>query len=68
MLSKGDEKDTIEAKVKALSEASVGIAQKAFEEAQSKANNESNNNDDSSENDNVVDAEYEEVEEDKDTK
>ena len=55
-------------KLKTLSEASVGIAQKAFEEAQSKANNETSDNADSSEDDNVVDAEYEEVEEDKDTK
>ena len=61
---KEDDKDIIETKIKTLSEASVGMAQKAFEEAQAKTNN----NDDSSTTDakdeDVVEAEYEEVEED----
>jgi molecular chaperone DnaK len=63
---KGDDKSTIEAKVKTLSEASVGIAQKAFEEAQSKAadTEESSNG---SGDENVVDAEYEEVNEENKT-
>jgi len=62
---KGDDKSTIEAKVKTLSEASVGIAQKAFEEAQSKAADKQESGNGSGE-ENVVDAEYEEVnEEDK---
>ena len=63
---KGDDKDTIETKVKSLSEASVGIAQKAFEEAQAAANNESKSDDSQSTDENVVDAEYEEVDNNKD--
>ena len=63
---KGDDKDTIESKVKSLSEASVGIAQKAFEEAQAAANTESKSDDTQSTDENVVDAEYEEVDNDKD--
>ena len=64
---KSDDKDKIESKLKALSEASVGIAQKAFEEAQANANDEPSSDDSADEN--VVDAEYEEVdsEENKDT-
>ena len=62
---KGDDKDTIETKVKSLSEASVGIAQKAFEEAQAAANTESKSDDTQSTDENVVDAEYEEVDNDK---
>ena len=62
---KGDDKDTIETKVKNLSEASVGIAQKAFEEAQAAANTESKSDDSQSTDENVVDAEYEEVDNDK---
>ena len=62
---KGDDKDTIETKVKTLSEASVGIAQKAFEEAQAAANTESKSDDSQSTDENVVDAEYEEVDNDK---
>ena len=56
---KSDDKDKIESKLKALSEASVGIAQKAFEEAQANANDEPSSDDSADEN--VVDAEYEEV-------
>jgi len=63
---KGDDKDTIETKVKNLSEASVSIAQKAFEEAQAAANTESESDDSQSTDENVVDAEYEEVDNDKD--
>ena len=65
---KTDEKDKIESKLKTLSEASVGIAQKAFEEAQAKAQNETQS-DESDDEENVVDAEYEEVdsEEEKNT-
>ena len=59
---KGDDKGTIEIKLKSLGEASVGIAQKVFEEAQKKAK-ESQGNGSSSESDSVVDAEYEEVNE-----
>ena len=62
---KADDKDTIETKVKSLSEASVGIAQKAFEEAQAAANTESKSDDSQSADENVVDAEYEEVDNDK---
>ena len=62
---KADDKDTIETKVKSLSEASVGIAQKAFEEAQAAANTESKSDDTQSKDENVVDAEYEEVDKDK---
>ena len=65
---KTDDKDKIESKLKPLSEASVGIAQKAFEEAQAKAQNETQS-DESDDEENVVDAEYEEVdsEEEKNT-
>ena len=65
---KTDDKDKIESKLKTLSEASVGIAQKAFEEAQAKAQNETQT-DESDDEENVVDAEYEEVdsEEEKNT-
>ncbi len=65
---KTDDKDKIESKLKKLSEASVGIAQKAFEEAQAKAQNETQS-DESDDEENVVDAEYEEVdsEEEKNT-
>ena len=65
---KTDDKDKIESKLKTLSEASVGIAQKAFEEAQAKAQNEPQS-DESDDEENVVDAEYEEVdsEEEKNT-
>ena len=63
---KGDDKSTIEAKVKTLSEASVGIAQKAFEEAQSKEAD-TQESDNGSGEENVVDAEYEEVNEEEKT-
>jgi molecular chaperone DnaK len=63
---KTDEKDKIEAKLKTLSEASVGIAQKAFEEAQASANEAQEDNNDASTDENVVDAEYEEVEPEED--
>ena len=65
---KTDDKDKIESKLKTLSEASVGIAQKAVEEAQAKAQNETQS-DESDDEENVVDAEYEEVdsEEEKNT-
>ena len=53
---KSDEKDKIESKLKTLSEASVGIAQKAFEEAKADAQNESPEN--TSEDENVVDELY----------
>ena len=65
---KTDDKDKIESKLKTLAEASVEIAQKAFEEAQAKAQNETQS-DESDDEENVVDAEYEEVdsEEEKNT-
>jgi molecular chaperone DnaK len=56
---KSDEKEKIESKLKTLSEASVGIAQKAFEEAQASTDSETTETD--SKDENVVDAEYEEV-------
>ena len=56
---KSDEKEKIESKLKTLSEASVGIAQKAFEEAQASTDSETTETD--SKEENVVDAEYEEV-------
>jgi len=56
---KSDEKEKIESKLKTLSEASVGIAQKAFEEAQASTDGETTETD--SKDENVVDAEYEEV-------
>ena len=60
---KGEDRGVIEAKIKSLGEASVGIAQKAFEEAQNKANESQENDNTTADNESVVDAEYEEVNE-----
>ena len=62
----GDDKEAIEAKSKALAEASAGIAQKAYEQAQaaeSAAGDDAGASD--ADGDNVVDAEFEEVKDDK---
>jgi molecular chaperone DnaK len=64
---KGDSKDKIEAKLKALSEASAGMAQKLYAEQQSAegeatAGGEGGADDGSQ--DNIVDAEFEEVDDD----
>ena len=64
---KEDDKEIIEAKIKTLSEASVGMAQKAFEEAQTKANADNATSDDKGVED-VVDAEYEEVKKEEEVK
>jgi molecular chaperone DnaK len=58
---KGDSKDKIEAKLKALSEASAGMAQKAYEQQQA-GTDEAGDGDQPDEN--VVDAEFEEVSKD----
>jgi molecular chaperone DnaK len=72
---KGDNKETIETKSKALSEASAGLAQKAYEQAQQEgaagsgdAGAESGAGGAASGDDSVVDAEFEEVKEDDDNK
>ena len=65
----GDNKDVIEAKVKALSEASAGLAQKLYAEQTEEAGSDDGGTDESSggvDDDNVVDAEFEEVESDDD--
>jgi molecular chaperone DnaK len=64
----GDDKDTIETKSKALAEASATIAQKVYEQAQGEAEAEGAGPDAAAEssgnNDDVVDAEFEEVKDD----
>ena len=60
---KGEDKGVIEAKIKSLGEASVGIAQKAFEEAQNKANESQADDNSANDKESVVEAEYEEVNE-----
>jgi len=63
---KSDEKDSIEAKTKALTEASAGLAQKAYEQAQAAegAGAEAGGATDAAADDSVVDAEFEEVSDD----
>ena len=64
----GDDREAIEAKSKALAEASAGIAQKAYEQAQAAEAGEagdSDNGDTQAAGDDVVDAEFEEVKDDK---
>jgi molecular chaperone DnaK len=63
---KGDEKEIIETKSKVLSEASAGIAQKAYEKAQQEAAPESAAGGETGGDDSVVDAEFEEVKDDED--
>ena len=63
---KGDNKDTIDTKVKALSEVSAPLAQKLYEEKAQEAANESNDSDKKEDKD-VVDGEFEEVDDSKST-
>ena len=63
---KGDSKDKIEAKLKALSEASAGMAQKLYAEQQQEADAASAEGADAAGDDNIVDAEFEEVDGDDD--
>ncbi|MEN7343627.1 MAG: Hsp70 family protein, partial [Pseudomonadota bacterium] len=62
---KGEDKDQIEAKSKALAEASAGMAQKAYEQAQADAGADGDAEGASKAADDVVDAEFEEVDDDK---
>ena len=64
----GDSKDVIEAKVKTLSEASAGLAQKLYAEQTEEAGSDGGADEASGgvDDDNVVDAEFEEVESDDD--
>jgi molecular chaperone DnaK len=62
---KGDEKESIEAKTKALTEASTGLAQKAYEQAQAAEGDGSESAaSGAAADDSVVDAEFEEVNDD----
>ena len=63
---KSDEKETIEAKTKALAEASAGLAQKAYEQTQGAeaGGPEAGTQDQGAADDSVVDAEFEEVSDD----
>ncbi len=61
---KGDNKDTIDTKVKALSEVSAPLAQRLYEEKAQEAANESNDSD-KKEGKDVVDGEFEEVDDTK---
>jgi molecular chaperone DnaK len=61
---KGDNKDTIDTKVKALSEVSAPLAQRLYEEKAQEAANESNDSDKKEDKD-VVDGEFEEVDDTK---
>jgi molecular chaperone DnaK len=60
----GDDKEQIEAKTAALGEASGGLAQRLYEQQAAEAGAESS--DDAPVDDNVVDAEFEEVEDNDD--
>ena len=61
----GDSKDTIEAKLKVLSEASAGMAQKLYAEQQAEGEGAAQASaSDAGEDDNVVDAEFEELKDD----
>lgn len=62
---KGEEIETIEARTRDLTEASSGLAQKMYAEQQSAAGEESAEQTSSSEADDAVDAEFEEVKDDK---
>jgi molecular chaperone DnaK len=61
---KGDNKETLETKTRALAEASAALAQKAYEKAQSEAGADVDQT--GGADDGVVDAEFEEVQTDKD--
>lgn len=61
---KGEDKEAIEAKTQALTEASSSLAQKMYAEQQAQGAEGAEANDAASANDDVVDAEFEEVKED----
>ena len=61
---KGDSKEKIEAKLKALSEASAGMAQKLYAEQQQESGGETGGPAEQGDSDNIVDAEFEEVDDD----
>jgi molecular chaperone DnaK len=61
---KSDDKESLEAKTKALAEASAGLAQKAYEQAQAAESGGSEADAQGGANDGVVDAEFEEVNDD----
>jgi len=63
---KGDNKDTIDTKMKALSEVSAPLAQRLYEEKAQQAANETNDSDKKEDKD-VVDGEFEEVDDSKST-
>ena len=65
-VAKGDDKDKIEKKLEALSQASAGIAQKAYSQSAGQAG-EAGDSGGAAKDDNVVDAEFEEIK-DKDRK
>jgi molecular chaperone DnaK len=62
---KSDDVDEIEAKTKTLTEASAGMAEKMYADAQAAEQTESADQKSSADNDDAVDAEFEEVKEDK---
>ena len=62
---KGDDKDEIEAKTKALSEAAAGLAQKMYADAQQQGDASTAEAKADSAADDAVDAEFEEVKDDK---
>jgi molecular chaperone DnaK len=61
---KGDDKELLETKTKALAEASAGLAQKAYEQAQAAASGGPEAQAQGAADDSVVDAEFEEVNDD----
>ena len=63
---KGDDKDVLDTKTKALAEASAGLAQKAYEQAAADASTEGGGSPETGADDGVVDAEFEEVNDDED--
>ena len=62
---KGSDKDDIDAKTKALTEASGNLAQKMYAEAQQAEGGEAGAGEQQKSGDDVVDAEFEEVDDDK---
>ena len=58
---KGDDKDVIEAKINALSEASAPVVQKMYEEQAAQGDAQANADENQADADDVVDAEFEEV-------
>ncbi len=64
----GDNKDIIETKMKALGEASAGMAQKLYAEQAQSESDASDADTPEADDENVVDAEFEEVKEDEDKK